>query len=67
MAGQMIVEKRQVQDARRTSAEQSDMISIAGGTFRIESDKHFPEEAPVHCVTVNGFWIDRTPINNNQA
>ena len=30
------------------------------------SDKHYPEEAPVHCVTVNQFWIDRTPVTNRQ-
>jgi formylglycine-generating enzyme len=42
------------------------MIWIAGGTFRMGSDKHYPEEAPVHRVTVSGFWIDRTPVTNRQ-
>ena len=40
------------------------MIFIPGGTFRMGSDKHYPEEAPVHRVTVGGFWIDRTPVTN---
>ena len=35
-----------------------------GGTFRMGSDHHYPEEAPVHRVTVDGFWIDRTPVTN---
>ena len=25
-----------------------------------------PEEAPAHRVTVDGFWIDRTPVTNRQ-
>jgi formylglycine-generating enzyme required for sulfatase activity len=28
------------------------------------SDRHYPDEAPVHSVTVDGFWIDRTPVTN---
>jgi formylglycine-generating enzyme required for sulfatase activity len=40
------------------------MIWIPGGTFRMGSDKHYPEEAPAHRVTVSGFWIDRTPVTN---
>ena len=43
-----------------------DMVWIPGGTFRMGSDKHYAEEAPVHRVTVDGFWIDRTPVTNRQ-
>jgi hypothetical protein len=39
----------------------TDMVPIPGGTFRMGSDRHYPEEAPVHRVTVDGFLIDRTP------
>ena len=42
------------------------MIAIPGGTFRMGSDKHYPEEAPVHRVTVDAFFIDRTPVTNRQ-
>ncbi len=28
------------------------------------SDKHYPEERPVHRVAVDGFWIDRFPVTN---
>ena len=28
------------------------------------SDRHYPEERPVHRVTVDGFWMDRYPITN---
>lgn len=43
-----------------------DMVWIPGGTFRMGSEKHYPEERPVHRVTVDGFWMDRCPITNHQ-
>jgi formylglycine-generating enzyme required for sulfatase activity len=43
-----------------------DMVWIPGGTFRMGSDRHYPEEAPTHRVTVDGFWMDRTPVTNRQ-
>lgn len=43
-----------------------DMVWIPGGTFRMGSDSHYPEESPVHRVAVDGFWIDRTPVTNQQ-
>jgi formylglycine-generating enzyme required for sulfatase activity len=42
------------------------MVLIQGGTFRMGSDRHYPEEAPVHTVTVDPFRIDRTPVTNRQ-
>lgn len=44
----------------------SNMVLIAGGTFRMGSDSHYPEEAPTHRVTVSGFWMDRTPVTNRE-
>jgi formylglycine-generating enzyme len=45
---------------------QEDMAWIPGGTFRMGSDRHYAEEAPVHRVAVDGFWMDRTPVTNRQ-
>jgi len=42
----------------------SDMVWIPGGTFRMGSDKHYPEERPAHRVSVGGFWMDRFPVTN---
>lgn len=28
------------------------------------SDRHYPEEAPAHRATVDGFWIDRWAVTN---
>jgi formylglycine-generating enzyme len=44
----------------------SNMVLIPGGTFRMGSEQHYPEEAPVHRVTVSPFCIDRTPVTNRQ-
>ena len=40
------------------------MVWIPGGTFQMGSDNHYPEEAPAHAVTVNGFWMDRHTVTN---
>jgi formylglycine-generating enzyme required for sulfatase activity len=40
------------------------MVWIPGGAFLMGSDKHYPEEAPAHQVSVDGFWIDCAPVTN---
>ncbi|WP_072376557.1 formylglycine-generating enzyme family protein [Hyphomicrobium sp. NDB2Meth4] len=45
---------------------QSEMVRIPGGTFAMGSDRHYPEEAPVHRVTVSPFWMDMAPVTNRQ-
>ena len=35
---------------------------IPGGTFAMGSDDFYPEERPVHRVSVEGFWMDATPV-----
>ncbi|WP_288338740.1 formylglycine-generating enzyme family protein [uncultured Sphingomonas sp.] len=42
------------------------MTEITGGTFRMGSDRFYPEEAPVRSVRVGGFWIDTHPVTNRQ-
>lgn len=37
----------------------ADMVWIPESIFCMGSDRHYPEEAPVHRVTVDAFWIDR--------
>lgn len=43
-----------------------DMVWIPGGTFLMGSDRHYPEEGPVHPVTVGGFWMDRYTVTNRR-
>ena len=42
------------------------MVRIPGATFLMGSDRHYPEEAPAHKVTVGGFWIDAGPVTNRE-
>jgi formylglycine-generating enzyme required for sulfatase activity len=44
----------------------TDIVFVPESTFRMGSDWHYPEEAPAHRVTVDAFWIDRTPVTNFQ-
>ena len=44
----------------------ADMVFVPGGEFRMGSDRHYPEEAPVHRVSVGAFWIDAAPVTNRQ-
>jgi len=53
-------------DRQPQDRQTGDMVWIPGGTFRMGSNDHYPEEAPVHRVTVDGFWIGRTPVTNRQ-
>jgi formylglycine-generating enzyme len=39
---------------------------IPAGTFRMGSDAHYPEEAPVRTVGVDGFWMDAFQVTNRQ-
>src|SRR6185436_16324545 len=40
------------------------MVWIPGGTFLMGSNDHYPEEAPTHSVSVNGFWMDAHTVTN---
>jgi sulfatase modifying factor 1 len=43
-----------------------DMVWVPGGQFRMGSDDYYPEERPVHEVSVEGFWIDRFTVTNER-
>ena len=44
----------------------SELVWIDGGSFRMGSEDHYPEEAPVHTVAVDGFWIRPTQVTNRE-
>lgn len=44
-----------------------DMVWIPGGTFEMGAQiPSYPDEGPIHTVTVSGFWMDKYPVTNKQ-
>src|SRR4026208_439171 len=43
-------------------APAKDMTWIPGGAFLMGSEDFYPEERPVHEVTVDGFWMDEHQV-----
>src|SRR4051794_32733101 len=46
--------------------ETNGMVWIPSGTFYMGNDKGDPDERPVHLVTLNGFWMDKYEVTNEQ-
>ena len=42
------------------------MVWIPGQTYRMGSDRHYREEGPAQRVSVDGFWIQPTPVTNTE-
>jgi formylglycine-generating enzyme required for sulfatase activity len=52
--------------AKTSVAETNGMVWIPGGTFWMGSGDGRSDEQPLHQVTVDGFWIDRTVVSNDE-
>lgn len=46
--------------------ETNGMVWIPSGTFYMGNDKGNPDERPTHLVTLNGFWMDKYEVTNEQ-
>ena len=44
----------------------TELAELPGASFRMGSTAFYPEEAPVHTVTVGAFAIERHPVTNEQ-
>ena len=43
-----------------------DLEWIPAQNYAMGSDRHYPEEGPVHQVSVDGFWIEAHQVTNAQ-
>ncbi len=59
-------EQASVQSVPAERPPTRNMVWIPGGTFLMGSDHHYPEEAPTHQVSVDGFWMDGITVTNKQ-
>ncbi|MGH3525035.1 MAG: SUMF1/EgtB/PvdO family nonheme iron enzyme, partial [Mycobacterium sp.] len=44
----------------------TELVEVPRGSFRMGSMSFYPEEAPIHTVTVPGFAVERHPVTNAQ-
>ena len=42
----------------------TELVELPGGEFAMGSTSFYPEEAPIHTVTVGAFAIERHPVTN---
>ena len=40
------------------------LIYIPAGTFEMGSNSYYPDESPVHSVSLDAFWMDATEVTN---
>jgi sulfatase modifying factor 1 len=52
--------------AEQTASPSSKSVTIAGGTFLMGSEDHYPEESPVHSVSVDAFSMRATQVTNRE-
>ena len=46
-------------------ADTAGMVWIKGGSFLMGADE-FPDSRPLHQISVDGFWIDKTEVTNGE-
>ena len=51
-------------DTLERQADGAVMVYVPAGEFAMGSSEGAPDEQPVHPVTVDAFWIDRTEVSN---
>src|ERR1700728_231456 len=42
----------------------TELVELPSGSFRMSSTSFYPEEAPIHTVSVEAFAVERHPVTN---
>lgn len=66
MTTRIKTEKSALKPADKRGQPHQDMVWVPGGRFHMGSDDFYPEERPVHDVSVDGFWIDLFTVTNEK-
>jgi len=66
MTTRIKTEKSAQKPADKRGQPHQDMVWVPGGRFHMGSDDFYPEERPVHDVSVDSFWIDRFTVTNEK-
>ena len=53
-------------DTRTRTKDDAVMVYVPAGEFPMGTTDGFKDEQPVHTVSLDGFWIDRTEVTNEQ-
>src|SRR4051812_46195646 len=51
---------------KNKAVDLQNMVFIHGSKFLMGSDRFYPEERPVHEVTVGSFYIDKYEVTNKE-
>src|SRR5678815_1653106 len=61
----MCIRDRLLATSCNKASKNEGMVWIPGGTFWMGCDEcGMPDALPVHQVSVDGFWMDATPVTN---
>src|SRR6056297_2932248 len=61
-AQQETVTEKSAEQPVKVVAPATEMVYFEGGTFMMGSENGLPNEAPVHEVNVEPFYIDKSPV-----
>jgi formylglycine-generating enzyme required for sulfatase activity len=61
-----MLNRTEINSRETKMSSRENMVFIESGSFMMGSDRYYPEEKPVHKVTVDGFWMDKFPVTNKE-